>query len=236
MSSVLEAQDLHKVYLSGDGSELHVLKGVSLAVRPGESVAITGASGSGKSTLLHLLGGLDTPTAGEVCLEGRRLSKLPEAEIAEVRNSKIGFVFQFHHLLRELTALENIMMPLLIRGTDRREARARGEAMLRAVGLEARGDHKPPQLSGGELQRVAVGRALVSDPVVLLADEPSGNLDNQTSERLHELLFRLVAERRVALVIVTHNRELAARGDRVLRLHDGVLHPEVMAEAIGDGL
>ncbi|MBI4513740.1 MAG: ABC transporter ATP-binding protein [Gemmatimonadetes bacterium] len=236
MSSVLEARGLHKIYIGGDGSELHVLKGVSLVVQPGESVAITGASGSGKSTLLHLLGGLDWPTAGEVYLDGRPLSQLADTELAEARNRKIGFIFQFHHLLRELSALENIKMPLLIRGTDRREARAQGEAMLRAVGLEERRDQKPPQLSGGELQRVAVARALVSEPVVLLADEPTGNLDNQSAERLHQLLFRLVGERRLALVVVTHNRELAARADRVLRLHDGALQPEVLAEAVHDGL
>jgi lipoprotein-releasing system ATP-binding protein len=232
MSSVLEARDLRKSYVVGDGSSLHVLKGVQLAVRAGETVAIIGASGSGKSTLLHLLGGLDRPTDGEVTLDGRPLSGLPEPELARVRNTRIGFVFQFHHLLRELTALENIMMPLLIGGVDDREARARADALLRAVGLEARRDHTPPQLSGGEQQRVAVARALIHEPTVLLADEPSGNLDHQTGERLHGVLFGMVEERRVAVVLVTHNRELAARTDRVWRLHDGVLHPEYIEEVV----
>lgn len=232
MTSVLEARDLRKSYVAGDGSELPVLKGVNLAVRPGESVAVTGASGSGKSTLLHLLGGLDGPTAGEVALEGHALSSLGEPELARVRNRRLGFVFQFHHLLRELTALENIMMPLLIGGADIREARARAQALLGAVGLEARRDHKPPQLSGGEQQRVAVARALIHEPIVLLADEPSGNLDHLTGQRLHDLLFRMVEERRVAVVLVTHNRELAGRTDRVLRLHDGVLHTEYIEEAV----
>lgn len=232
MSSVLEARDLRKSYVVGDGSHLQVLKGVQLAVRAGEAVAITGASGSGKSTLLHLLGGLDRPTGGEVALAGQPLSGLAEPELARVRNVRVGFVFQFHHLLRELSALENIMMPLLIGGVDVREARARADALLRAVGLEARRDHKPPQLSGGEQQRVAVARALIHEPTVLLADEPSGNLDHQTGERLHGVLFRMVEERRVAVVLVTHNRELAARTDRVFRLHDGVLHPEYIEEAV----
>jgi lipoprotein-releasing system ATP-binding protein len=232
MSSVLEARDLQKSYIGGDGSELRVLKGVNLSVRPGESVAVTGASGSGKSTLLHLLGGLDRPTAGEVLLEGRPLDRLPEADLAAIRNRRLGFVFQFHHLLRELTALENIVMPLLISGVAVEEARARGEAFLRAVGLLERGDHKPTQLSGGEQQRVAVARALIHEPIVLLADEPSGNLDQQTGNRLHDLLFEMVRARRVAIVLVTHNRELAARTDRILRLHDGVLHPEYIEEAV----
>ena len=228
---ILVARGLRKSYRAGDGSELPVLQGVDLEVRRGESVAITGASGSGKSTLLHLLGGLDRPTAGAVAIAGQPLAALDEERLARLRNRQVGFVFQFHHLLRELTALENIMMPLLIGGTGRREARARAEALLRAVGLEARRDHKPSQLSGGEQQRVAVARALIHDPVLVLADEPSGNLDNQTGERLHDLLFRLVQERALALVVATHNRDLAARADRTLWLHDGVLH-----EAVHEGV
>jgi lipoprotein-releasing system ATP-binding protein len=188
-------------------------------------VAVVGASGAGKSTLLHLLGGLDRPTSGEVYVDEEPLSRLDERALATLRNRRVGFVFQFHHLLREFSALENIMMPQLIGDGDRAEARSRAEELLQAVGLEHRKDHRPAQLSGGERQRVAVARALVNDPVVLLADEPSGNLDNQTSERLHETFFRLRAERDLAVVLVTHNRELAARADRVLQLHDGRLSP-----------
>ncbi len=231
-SPSLVARNLHKSYVSGDGSELRVLKGVELSVGAGESVAITGASGAGKSTLLHLLGGLDRPTRGEVELEGRPLSALRELELAVVRNRRVGFVFQFHHLLRELTALENIMMPLLIGGVGEGQARVRAEALLRAVGLEGRRDHKPPQLSGGEQQRVAIARAVVNEPALVLADEPSGNLDQLTGERLHDLLFRLVDERRLALVVATHNRELAARTGRICRLHDGVLHEEYIEEVV----
>jgi lipoprotein-releasing system ATP-binding protein len=222
---VLAAQGLHKSYLDSDGSELPILKGVDLEVRVGEVVAVVGASGAGKSTLLHLLGGLDHPTAGEVLLAGECLSRLDEQQLAEVRNRRIGFVFQFHHLLREFSAAENIKMPLLIGNVDESAARARAEELLRAVGLEQRGGHKPPQLSGGERQRVAVARALASDPLVLLADEPSGNLDNQTAEGLHDLFFRLRNERAFSVVLVTHNREFASRADRVLWLHDGRLNP-----------
>lgn len=221
---VLAAERLHKSFLDSDGSELPILKGVDLELKVGEVVAVIGASGAGKSTLLHLLGGLDRPTAGEVYLAGQALSGLPEQQLAEARNRRIGFVFQFHHLLREFNALENIMMPLLIGNTDGVQAQTRAEALLRAVGLEQRGGHKPPQLSGGECQRVAVARALANDPLVLLADEPSGNLDNLTAEGLHELFFRLRDEREFAVVLVTHNRELARRADRVLWLHDGRLH------------
>ncbi len=222
---VLRAENLHKSYLDSDGSELPILKGVDLSVGGGEVVAVVGASGAGKSTLLHLLGGLDEPTSGEVFLAGQPLSGLDEEGLAEVRNRRIGFIFQFHHLLREFTALENIMMPLLIGNVERLEARERAERLIRAVGLLERMNHKPPQLSGGERQRVAVARALVNDPVVLLADEPSGNLDNLTGEGLHELFFQLREEHGVAVVLVTHNRELADRADRTLRLRDGRLSP-----------
>jgi lipoprotein-releasing system ATP-binding protein len=221
----LAAQSLHKSFTDSDGSELPILKGVDLDVQVGEVVAVVGASGAGKSTLLHILGGLDQPTAGEVLLENERLSQLDEQQLAETRNRRIGFVFQFHHLLREFTALENIMMPVLIGGVDRPEARDRAQALLGAVGLLQRGKHKPHQLSGGERQRVAVARALANDPLVLLADEPSGNLDNQTADGLHDLFFRLRDERDFAVVLVTHNREFARRADRVLWLHDGRLQP-----------
>lgn len=221
---VLRCQALRRSFEDSDGSELPILKGVDLEVKVGEVVAVIGASGAGKSTLLHLLGGLDRPTAGEVYLASQSLSGLAEEQLAEARNRRIGFVFQFHHLLREFSALENIMMPLLIRDVESSQARPRAEALLRAVGLERRAGHKPPQLSGGERQRVAVARALANDPLVLLADEPSGNLDNQTANGLHDLFFRLRDERQFAVVLVTHNLELAGRADRVLRLHDGRLH------------
>lgn len=224
-SPVMRCEKLRKSYTDSDGSELPILKGVDLSVAAGEVVAVIGASGAGKSTLLHILGGLDQPTAGEVYLSGQPFSHLSEEELAEVRNQKLGFIFQFHHLLREFTALENIMMPLLIANVERTDARERSEALLRAVGLSHRLYHKPPQLSGGERQRVAVARALVNEPVVLLADEPSGNLDTHTAESLHELFFRLREEQEVAVVLVTHNRELADRADRTLRLHDGLLSP-----------
>jgi lipoprotein-releasing system ATP-binding protein len=217
------ARGLRRVFRGGDGSELVVLDGVDLEVAPGEAVAIVGASGAGKSTLLHLLGGLDKPTAGEVVVGGRRLGSLDSEELAAFRNSVIGFVFQFHHLLREFTAEENVMMPQLIAGTLLPRAAQRARDLLDQVGLAARASHRPGELSGGEQQRVAVARALANRPGVVLADEPSGNLDTHTSEQLHDLLFRLRAEHGVALVLATHNRELADRADRVLRVRDGQL-------------
>jgi len=221
----LEARDITKSYVVGDGSELHVLRGVSLTVRPGEAVAITGASGTGKSTLLHILGALDGPTSGEVFLGGHAVAELGDEALGAARNQHVGFVFQFHHLLREFTALENVMMPSLVAGVEMEEARAAARTLLEAVGVAAREDHKPRQLSGGEQQRVAVARALVNRPSVLLADEPSGNLDTQTSQRLHDLLFELKEERGLSMVIVTHSPDLAGRADRQLDLAEGRLHP-----------
>ena len=221
----IEARELAKSYVGGDGSRIEVLKSVTLALGRGEAVAITGASGAGKSTLLHLLGALDRPSGGAVLVGGRDVSVLGEDEVAEVRNQHIGFVFQFHHLLREFTAVENVMMPALLAGLGHGEAQKRARALLGEVGLQHRETHKPRQLSGGEQQRVAVARALVNEPLVLLADEPSGNLDTQTSERLHELLFGLRAQRELSLVVVTHNTDLARRADRNLRLEDGRLLP-----------
>lgn len=229
--AALEARSIFKSYRDSDGSELPILKGVDLHVRVGEVVAVIGASGAGKSTLLHLLGGLDRPTSGEVLMDGKSLSRLSEEKLAEFRNRRIGFIFQFHHLLREFSALENIMMPQLIGGVERPQAQSRAAALLGAVGLEERGGHKPSELSGGERQRVAVARALANDPLVLLADEPSGNLDHQTAEGLHELFFRLREERDFAAVLVTHNRELARRADRVLKLYDGRLDPVSLSMA-----
>ncbi|HEX7090160.1 MAG TPA: ABC transporter ATP-binding protein [Longimicrobiales bacterium] len=220
---VLEGVDLRKVYIGGDGGELTVLDGVEIRVAPGEVVAIVGASGAGKSTLLHLLGGLDRPTSGEVLVGGEPISGLTDRELAEVRNRRVGFVFQFHHLLREFSALENVMMPQLIAGVDEGRAVERARLLLEEVGLGGRLTHKPWQLSGGEQQRVAVARALANRPTIVLADEPSGNLDTHTGEQLHDLFFRLRAEHGVAMVIATHNRELADRADRILQLKEGRL-------------
>jgi lipoprotein-releasing system ATP-binding protein len=232
MTAILEAAGLRKVYQGGDGLPIEVLSGVDLAVSRGEFVAIVGASGSGKSTLLHLLGALDTPTGGTVQLDGRQYGDLDPDTLAMVRNRKIGFVFQFHHLLREFTALENVMLPLLIAGEEEVKARSRAEELLAAVGLAGRMSHRPAALSGGEQQRAAVARALAADPLVVLADEPSGNLDAANSERLHQLFGRLSREFETALVVVTHNRSLAARADRVLSLEDGRLVPLASVESM----
>jgi lipoprotein-releasing system ATP-binding protein len=232
MSAVLEARALRKTFRGGDGSLIEVLAGVDLSVSRGEFVAIMGVSGAGKSTLLHLLGALELPTSGEVQLEGVSFTERSATELAEVRNRKVGFVFQFHHLLREFSALENVMMPLLIAGRDESAARSRAEELLAAVGLAGRMTHRPAQLSGGEQQRVAVARALVNDPVIVLADEPSGNLDQFNGERLHELFATLSREFETALVAVTHNPMLAARADRVMTLEAGHLVPHPGVESL----
>ena len=221
--SVLRAQGIVKTYRGGDGGVLNILNGVDLTVARGEMVAIVGASGAGKSTLLHLLGALEPPTRGDVQIDGESIEGRTDEELASLRNRKVGFVFQFHHLLREFSALENVMMPLRIGGTAVPEARARAEELLNRVGLGSRKHHRPSQLSGGEQQRTAVARALATDPALLLADEPSGNLDHANAERLHDLLARLARDLELALVVVTHNAALAARADRVLLLEDGVL-------------
>ncbi len=225
MIPVLEARGLRKTYLGGDGSPIEVLVGVDLSVSRGEFVAIMGASGSGKSTLLHLLGALDAPTAGEVRLDGARYAELGAGELAALRNRRIGFVFQFHHLLREFTARENVMMPLLIAGSGDATAGRRADELLAAVGLTARASHLPAQLSGGEQQRVAVARALANAPAVVLADEPSGNLDHAHSENLHAIFAGLARDFQTALVVVTHNQQLAARADRLLTMEGGLLLP-----------
>ena len=221
--SPLETRNLTKSFVGGDGRQVDVLKGVRRDFHLGAAVAIVGASGAGKSTLLHLLGALDRPTDGQVLVGGREISELEEEDLARMRNQYVGFVFQFHHLLREFTALENVMMPALLAGADLREAKERAEILLDEVGLSERESHKPRQLSGGEQQRVAVARALVNEPIVLLADEPSGNLDTQTSERLHDLIFGLRERREVTFVMVTHNPDLAERADRTLVLQEGRL-------------
>jgi len=232
MNALLEARGIRKVFAGGDGQPLEVLRGVDLDVRRGELIAVVGASGAGKSTLLHLLGALDRCTSGDVWLEGSRYADLDPVGLAELRNRKLGFVFQFHHLLREFTALENVMMPLLIADLGERTARSRAEEVLSEVGLAGRMTHRPAELSGGEQQRCAVARALVHDPALVLADEPSGNLDHANSERLHEIFFRLAREFETAVVVVTHNRQLAARADRILWLEDGRLTAVRSVEAI----
>lgn len=225
MSAILEARDLRKSYRGGDGGTIEVLRGVDFAVETGEFVAVTGESGSGKSTLLHLLGALDGPTSGQVRLDGAAYAGFDAEGLAALRNRKIGFVFQFHHLLRDFTALENVALPLRIAGAPAHEAEARARALLDSVGLGARRSHLPAQLSGGEQQRAAVARALAVQPALLLADEPSGNLDEQNAEQLHALFSGLARQFRTAMVVVTHNRALAGRADRVLTLSEGVLAP-----------
>jgi lipoprotein-releasing system ATP-binding protein len=229
---VIEAHQLTKHYRGGDGSTITVLDNVDLSVRRGEMVAIVGASGAGKSTLLHLLGALDRPTSGYVVLDGVPLHGLDDDRLAALRNKKVGFVFQFHHLLREFSALENVMMPLRIAGWDIKVARSRAEELLAKVGLGGRMTHRPSELSGGEQQRTAVARALALDPAVVLADEPSGNLDHFNAERLHEQFVQLVRELEIAMVVVTHNRSLASRADRVLLLEDGRLRDTDVREVV----
>jgi lipoprotein-releasing system ATP-binding protein len=229
---VLEAIDLAKEYRGGDGGTIMVLDGVNLSVSRGEMVAVVGASGAGKSTLLHLLGALDQPTRGSVRVAGESLDGRGDDELSAVRNKSVGFVFQFHHLLREFTALENVMMPMRIAGWDDGRARARADELLGRVGLGGRTRHKPAELSGGEQQRTAVARALALDPAILLADEPSGNLDHGNSERLHDLFAQLSRDLEIAMVIATHNRSLAARADRTMLLEDGRLSETDVREVV----
>jgi lipoprotein-releasing system ATP-binding protein len=224
--SLLRVEGLIKSYGRG-ASRIEVLRGVDLVLEAGERLGIIGISGVGKSTLLHLLGALDVPDEGSIDFAGRRISGTPDMELAEFRNQSIGFVFQFHHLLPEFTALENVMMPLLIGGVNRREAGERAAQMLAEVGLSNRSTHQPGELSGGEQQRVAIARALIRDPKILLADEPTGNLDIETAARIHDLLIEFNEKRGLTMVIVTHNPELASRMTRCVRMTAGRIVEEV---------
>ena len=231
MSALPEVRGLRKRFRSGDAGWLDVLTGVDWSLERGEVAAIVGASGAGKSTLLHLLGALDAPTAGQIVLDDTGYGALDAAALAALRNRRLGFVFQYHHLLREFSALENVMMPLRIGGAAPQDARSKAERLLAEVGLAGRMTHRPSALSGGEQQRCAVARALVHDPDLVLADEPTGNLDHQNGDLVADLFFRLARELETAVVIATHNRQLAARADRVYLLGEGrlVLVPEVEA-------
>ena len=218
---LIEAIDVERTYRVGGDVEVRALRGVTFAVAPGEHVAIVGTSGSGKSTLLNLLGALDRPTAGEIRFLGRDVQTMSDAELAELRNRRIGFVFQSFHLLPRLSARDNVMLPLVYRPGSRRDRHRRAEAALESVGLGDRMDHRPTQLSGGQQQRVAIARALVTEPDLVLADEPTGNLDTATGEGILDLLDVLHDQRGTALVVITHETEVARRADHVIELRDG---------------
>jgi lipoprotein-releasing system ATP-binding protein len=220
---LIRAEGLHKEYPMGKDQRLHVLKGLDIEVREGEIAVIIGPSGSGKSTLLHLLGGLDRPSSGKVIVDTHDLGLLSEDELAAFRNRSLGFIFQFHHLLPEFTALENVAMPAMIQGLKFEDAKERAVELLAEVGLAERVQHRPSELSGGEQQRVAVARALMNSPSLILADEPSGNLDEDNSQKLHQLLADLALKRGLSFLIATHNLDLTKRAHRVLQLVDGKL-------------
>ncbi|MFZ7199610.1 lipoprotein-releasing ABC transporter ATP-binding protein LolD [Avibacterium avium] len=222
---LLSCQNLSKVYQEGE-NQTQVLKDVTFSMEEGELVAIVGSSGSGKSTLLHTLGGLDQPTSGEVFIKGKSLQKASADELAKLRNQYMGFVYQFHHLMADFSALENVMMPMLIGKQNRSEAQDRAEKMLQAVGLAHRIKHRPSALSGGERQRVAIARALVNNPALVLADEPTGNLDRKTTESIFELILKLNQEQKIAFLLVTHDLQLAEKLSRRMVMQDGVLRGE----------
>lgn len=219
--TILSAHDIYRSFNDGR-NQVDVLKGISLEIKQGEFVSVIGASGSGKSTLLHVLGGLDLPTKGEIYLQGQRFDQLNETKRGDLRNQHLGFVYQFHHLLPEFSALENVCMPLMLRqGTQFRTIKTKAEKLLDQVGLSHRLEHKPGELSGGERQRVALARALVTDPALVLADEPTGNLDRKTAGGIFELLTELRKDRNMAMLIVTHDESLAQSADRILHMRDG---------------
>ncbi|GFD69649.1 lipoprotein-releasing ABC transporter ATP-binding protein LolD [Alteromonas sp. KUL106] len=225
MQDVLICRNINKTYQDGS-SATPVLHDISLAIKAGEHVAILGSSGSGKSTLLHILGGLDKPSSGDVEFKGKSLNQLSSNALAKLRNDEMGFIYQFHHLLGEFTALENTAMPLRIRGLSTKQAESKARDMLEEVGLSHRFDHLPSAMSGGERQRVAIARALVTEPSVVLADEPTGNLDDSTGEQIYKLLKNLSEKKGTAFVVVTHDIALAGKMDRVLRIKDGRLASE----------
>ena len=222
MSDILQCRDVRKTYRNGK-QVLHVLRGVDVDVREHEVLAISGLSGAGKSTLLHIMSSLDSPTSGTVLFRGKEINRLDKKEINRLRNEEIGFVFQFYHLVPEFSAIENVMLPALVRGVRRRHARKRAMELLESVGLEARTRHKPSELSGGEQQRVAIARALYSDPALVFADEPTGNLDAETSEGIQALLLGLNRDRNTTLVVVTHDEGFARAANRWMRLVGGTI-------------
>lgn len=225
MNNVIECQKVEKTYRDGM-RELRILRGIDMTIREGEIMVISGPSGVGKSTLLHIIGTLDRPTGGDVFFRGEPLSKMGRRAVNRIRNEQVGFVFQFYHLLPEFTALENVMMPALCRGARRSACRERATQLLTKVGLAERMTHKPGQLSGGEQQRVAIARALFNGPSVVLADEPTGNLDENTGQEITELLWKLNESDHITLVIVTHDEQLAARAHRWVHLHEGLAYPK----------
>jgi putative ABC transport system ATP-binding protein len=226
---LLEAREVTRIYRLGRDVEVPALRGVSFVVERGDYVAIVGSSGSGKSTLLNLLGALDRPTDGAVRYDGRDVREMTDPELADLRNTRIGFVFQSFHLLPRLTARDNVVLPLVYRAGSRRERRERAEAALHAVGLADRMDHRPTELSGGQQQRVAIARAIVTDPALILADEPTGNLDSRTGEDIMRLLERIQTEQGTALVVITHEREIAGRAHHTIELRDGLVVGEAAA-------
>lgn len=229
MSSLLRVQGLCKSYRMGRVA-VEVLKGIDLEIAPGTTTALVGASGAGKSTLLQILGGLDRPTSGTVTYDNVDLFRKSDRELADFRSRSVGFVFQFHHLLPEFTALENVMMPALIARRAARQVEERAHMLLDEVGLSPRLQHRPGELSGGEQQRVAIARALIMEPALLLADEPTGNLDAKTSEAIHDLLARIQQRTGVSMVVVTHNERIAAGMERIVRLADGLIHTDTLEE------
>ncbi|MDH5471324.1 MAG: ATP-binding cassette domain-containing protein [Gammaproteobacteria bacterium] len=220
---VMEAVNLSKSFQEGSGAELNILKNINLTVRMGDKIAIVGASGSGKSTLLHLLGGLDTPTAGQVFIDDKEMLRMKEVDRCRLRNRKLGFIYQFHHLLPEFTAQENVAMPALIKGVPPYQAMKKADVLLEKVGMTRRLDHKPAELSGGERQRAAIARAMVNEPQCICADEPTGNLDKATAEQVFRVLLRLNQEFGTSLIVVTHDMALAEKMDIIYALEEGHL-------------